>query len=159
MKKFNGILMIILAVIFIGLVFVKAETIVDERNIEGIVYGENGSTVDRYINEWCSMYRSDIEFDKFDEENEIFIANGVIDIQYFEETYGILCTFENMEKVLTDNYDISVFKITKVGYYDIYSVYKMEVESETKPLGNVNQDEKIIDYYKICVYFMMYYNE
>lgn len=158
MKKVIGILLV-LVLILVGYVFVKAEINVNNETIEGMVYNENWYTVQEMVDEWCSMYRSDTKIDSID-ENGYATITGVIDYNEFEEEQGMACTFENMEKIIRDHFDVSYFKITKVGTFELYSVYKMEAKSESEPIGYVrDENNEKVDFYEGCVYFMIVYNE
>lgn len=165
MKKVIGILLVF-AVILVGYyIFANAEMTMVKNNetIEfDVVHGMTGSNVDELINEWCeAIHRENAKFDTID-ENGYFTGSGVLDMNEFEEEYGMPCNSWGMEKVLNEqlDYDLKEFNITVAGYIGDYSgsytIYKMEAKTESKPIGYVYIDGEHVDYYEGCVYFMVY---
>lgn len=158
MKKVIGILLVLVLILVGYYIFANAE-MVNNETIEGMVYNESWWTAKDMLNNWMSMYRSNVKLDSID-ENGYATVTGVIVYNEFEEEQGMACTFENMEKIIREHYDISYFKISKVGTYELYSVYKMEAKSESEPIGYVyNEEGEQVDYYEGCIYFMVVYNE
>ena len=133
MKKVIGILLV-LVLIFVGYyIFANAE-MVNNETIDGMVYNESWWTAKEMLNDWMSMYRSNVKIDSIDEKGYATVT-GVIEYKEFEEEQGVACTFENMEN-------------------------KMEAKSESEPIGYVyNENNEKVDFYEGCIYFMVVYNE
>ena len=158
MKKVIGILLV-LVLIFVGYyIFANAE-MVNNETIDGMVYNESWWTAKEMLNDWMSMYRSNVKIDSIDEKGYATVT-GVIEYKEFEEEQGVACTFENMEKIIREHYDISYFKISNVGTYGLYSIKKKKKKSESEPIGYVyNENNEKVDFYEGCIYFMVVYNE
>ena len=157
MKKFNGIILFVLVVLLVGFIIVKAETnIVNEETISGMVYGETGSTVYDWLEEWVSIYDEEARKNTID-DNMYYKGFGVIDAYEFEEEFQCSCTLENIEKVEKEHFDLEHYDVKLVGFYEDYNVYKMEAKSNTTPIGYEYVNGVEVNYYGGYIYFMVYW--
>lgn len=164
MKKVTGtIIMVVMMMVCITMVVLtnanaNLETVVDDTR-DRFVYGESGSDVYAWMHEWvrdAGDGRSSREL-----VDGYFRGYGVIDGKFFEETYELSPTPENIHEVLTSNLELTACTVTVAGYYDDWTVYKMYAKSEKEPIGFDYEHEsgEYKNYFEGDMYYMVVFED